>query len=148
MWGKLIGYFFLSMVKFLFTPSAMFLDPTEDYSFFTIVLTTSSGAAVGVLVTYGFGKRLFVYLSMRAKRRGAKVFSASRRRIVRIKNKYGIFGLMLISGLISVPITSLIASKYFNHKKETPFLLILAFFAWSILLTGVHFIFKNAVNAG
>lgn len=139
--GKLLGFFFLAIVKFLFTPSAMFLAPNEDYSFLTIVLTTSSGAALGVMICYGFGKKLFMYFSKRAKRKGKKVFTPGRRRIVAIKNKYGIFGLMMICGLISVPISSLIASKYFHHKKATPYLLILGFFLWSLVLTGLHFIF-------
>ncbi len=138
---KLLVFFFVAIVKFLFTPSAMYLAPNENYSFLTIVLTTSSGAAFGVMLCYGFGKRLFAYLSQRAKSKGKRVFTPGRRRIIAIKNKYGILGLMLICGLISVPISSLIASKYFHSKKSTPYLLILGFFLWSLLLTGLHFIF-------
>lgn len=139
----LLGFLLLAIVKFLFAPSIMTFAP-GDYSILTVIFTTSAGAAVGTVVFYYFGMQLFKWVaSLSVKRKPRKTFTPLRRRILKVKDKYGIKGLMLLSGLISVPIAALLAAKYFGHNKETPLYLILGFFIWSIFLTSISFLAKH-----
>ncbi|MGB0423264.1 MAG: hypothetical protein ACPGED_03030, partial [Flavobacteriales bacterium] len=113
----ILGFLMLSMVKFLFAPSMMTFAP-GDYSIFTVLITTTLGAALGTLLFYFFGMQMFRWIgSLSRKRTEKKTFTPMRRKILGVKNKYGIKGLMLLSGIISVPVTALLAAKYFGDSK-------------------------------
>ncbi|MDG2245130.1 MAG: hypothetical protein P8L71_02095 [Flavobacteriales bacterium] len=139
--AELLGWWLLAVVKFLALPWIMVL--ASDKGFVETVLVSTSGAAIGITVISFFGDKLFQYLSKRANRRGSKVFSNSRRRLVRIKNKFGLKGLLMIGGFLSVPITTLLATKYFTHEKHMVPKVIFGFFLWSIALTSLAVLFKN-----
>ena len=132
---ELLGWWSLAIVKFLALPWLMILGANKG--FVETVLTATSGAAIGIVIVSFFGDKLFHYLSDRAKRRGIKVFTSSRRRLVRIKSKYGLRGLMVLGGLISVPITALLATKYFHHEKHMKLKVIFGFFIWALALSGL-----------
>ena len=141
----IIGFLLLAMVKFLFAPSMMTFAP-GDYSLLTVLITTTIGAALGTILFYYFGIQVFKWIgSLSRKRKEKKVFTPLRRKIISIKNKYGIKGLMLLSGIISVPVTALLAAKYFGDNKQTPLYLILGFFIWSIFLTSISFLAKHYI---
>ncbi|MGB1031884.1 MAG: hypothetical protein ACPGWM_04680 [Flavobacteriales bacterium] len=141
----ILGFLMLSMVKFLFAPSMMTFAP-GDYSIFTVLITTTLGAALGTLLFYFFGMQMFRWIgSLSRKRTEKKTFTPMRRKILSVKNKYGIKGLMLLSGIISVPVTALLAAKYFGDSKQTPLYLILGFFIWSIFLTSISFLAKHFI---
>ena len=141
----ILGFLMLSMVKFLFAPSMMTFAP-GDYSILTVLVTTTVGAALGTLLFYYFGMQMFRWIgSLSRKRTERKTFTPMRRRILGVKNKYGIKGLMLLSGIISVPVTALLAAKYFGDNKQTPLYLILGFFIWSIFLTSISFLAKHFI---
>lgn len=129
---ELIGWWSLAIVKFLLTPSTMMLvgkGAVETY------LVSVSGAWLGYGIFSFFGKRLFSYLSEQAKRKGKRVFTKSRRRIVHIKHTYGLWGLAAISGIISVPISTLLSVKYFHHERFRTPVMLTGFAAWGVLLT-------------
>ena len=63
-------------------------------------------------------------------------------RIVFIKNKFGLIGFIAISAIISVPITSLLAAKFFKHNKFTPLWLICGFMVWSLILSSAAYYIK------
>ncbi|MFN9802110.1 MAG: hypothetical protein ACK54P_18980, partial [Bacteroidota bacterium] len=71
--------------------------------------------------------------------RSKRVMTRGRRMIIRIKWKWGIKGLMLLSGLISVPVASLLAAKFYRHNPNALPMMIIAFFLWAILLTSVAY---------
>lgn len=141
----IIGFGLLAIVKFLFTPSAMAIAP-GDYSYLTIVTTTTIGAACGVLIFYYFGQGFFRWWDKLSRKRKKKTFTTWRRSMVKIKTKFGVIGLMAISAIISVPITAIIASKWFKHRKETPLLLIAGFFVWANILTLFSLLMKSSMN--
>ena len=138
----------MSIVKFLFTPSAMMASTAareeswigHDWSMLEVILVTASGAALGVFVFYTFGERLLLYLDKRRKRPRRR-FTRINRFIIRIKRKWGLKGLLLISGLISVPVTSLIAARYYRSPVTMP-LLIMAFSVWAVFLTFLSYAVK------
>ena len=141
---ELLGWWSLAIVKFLFLPWVMILG--AEKTFLETIIITSSGACIGVFLISFFGDRLFQYLSDRGKRRGVKTFTPSRRRIVRIKQKYGLKGLMMIGGLISVPIATLLATKYYKHESAYRLKVCGGFFVWSVFLSGLAFVVKLLIH--
>ena len=144
--AELLGWWALAIVKFLFLPSVMILAGGKGY--LETILVSTSGAAIGVYVISFFGERLFVYLSKRDRRMGKKVFSSTRRKIVNVKNRFGLTGLIAVSALISVPISVLLASKYFRHVRFMREKLVVGFFIWANLLALIALAIKNLFPDG
>ena len=124
---EIILFLFLTIIKFLFVPYTML---EVGYQIPEIIFIHSSGAAFGVYLFYNFGDLIFSYLNKKKK----KAFSKRTRWIINIKNKYGLRGLLLISGIISVPIASLLGARYFKSNTTMAYL-VMGFFFWSVGLT-------------
>jgi hypothetical protein len=143
---ELAAWMMASVVKFVITPSLMVARGIPAWE---VVGVTSLGAAFGVLVFFRFGKWLFrKWSKLTASRdKPRKVFTPGRRRIVWLRHRFGLFGLLLISGLISVPIASLLGAKYYPHYRSMPWSLMLAFAAWSVALTFLSWWVRSGVTA-
>ncbi len=141
---KVLGWWILSIVKFLFTPFVMITNPgSEHWSVLEIILITTSGAALGVFIFYHFGDWILRHWPFPK----GKTFSSTRRKIISIKNKMGIKGLMLICGLISVPVSAMLCARYFRHDANAMAKLIFAFSIWSIVLTSLAYLIRLASTA-
>jgi len=136
---EVIWWMLMSIVKFLFVPSLMI---ARGAGFLLTVITATSGAFLGIQIFFHFGKFLMRHwtawmTSLRPNRPPAPIFTPARRRMVRMRDKFGILGLLLISGLISVPVTSMIAAKFYNRVPAVTAWLTLAFAAWAVVLAGL-----------
>jgi membrane protein DedA with SNARE-associated domain len=135
---ELIFWSIAAVVKFLVTPSLMV---ARGWGFLTTVLVSSVGAGIGVLLFYYFGKWM---LNKWAKFRGEKepkrpFFTSKRRRVVQFRRKFGMWGLLVVSGMISVPISAVLAAKYYHRDERMPWILILAFVIWAFVLTALSY---------
>ena len=139
---QFILYGFLAVVKFVITPFTIYATGKDTIQFGEVVLTTSTGAAFGVLLFYYGGTYLFKRTSHWKSKKIKPVFTKGRRRIVYIKHKFGLIGFIAISVIISVPITSLLAAKFFKHNKFTPLWLIIGFMVWSFILSSAAYYIK------
>ena len=74
------------------------------------------------------------------------MFTPQRRRIVRWKNTMGFKGLLLVSGLISVPIASVLGAKYFRDQPAGKWLLMMAFVLWAGVLTLLSWALKYGLS--
>jgi hypothetical protein len=133
---ELFLWMFASVIKFLVTPSLMI---ARGWGFGITVAVSSVGAALGVLIFFYFGKWL---LKKWSEFRGEKepkrpFFTEKKRRIVRFRRRFGIWGLLIVSGFISVPIAAVLAAKYYQRDERMPWILIGAFFIWSLMLTAL-----------
>lgn len=139
----------MSILKFIITPSLM---TAAGYETWEILLATFSGAVVGVMLFYHTGKAIFSWWSIFKskskffpnKKRKA-VVTPGRRKFIQYKEKYGFTGLLFVAGLLSVPISAMLGAKYFSNKQNTVLYLILAFIAWSCVLTFSSMCVKNGV---
>lgn len=125
----------LSMVKFMFVPSFMI---AKGWPFYQIVLIHTMGAAFAAYIFYNFGHFIFDYINSKIKTK-KKVFTKNKRRIIHVKNKYELIGLIAIGVLISPPVTALLAGRYFPSDTTLP-KVIVGFFVWSIILTSISFL--------
>ena len=144
-----LGWVFMSIVKFLLTPSAMIV---ADYNWLEVIVTCSLGATIGILLFYNAGKTISSWWkrvkapSLNIKPPKKKRFVTKRKRqFIQFKRDYGLVGLMLISVFISVPITAVLGAKYFSHNRSTPFYLIAAFSVWGCVLTFISWSVKSGL---
>ena len=131
-----------SVVKFVLAAAVSY---GFNHTFWETVLLLSIGGALGTTAFYRAGVGVLKWLHARAirnrDRRIAKglapkrVFTRSNRFIVRVKRSYGLFGLAIMPPLLSVPITALIAAKYFHHDRRTLPVLLTAIAGWSLVLS-------------
>ena len=114
------------------------------YGFAETFLITASGAAIGVSLFYFGGEWFFSWVESKRKYKfGKQKSSTGKRRLIKVKRSFGLRGLALIAGLISIPLASLLAAKYFRSKKHTLAIMIASFVCWALLLTAVSTYVKN-----
>jgi uncharacterized membrane protein len=134
-----LGWVLFSIVKFLLTPSAMIV---AGYNWMEVIVTCSLGATIGILLFYKAGKPISSwwkrvkasYLNIKPPKK-KRFVTKRKRQFIQFKKQYGLLGLMLVSVLISVPITAVLGAKYFSHNRYTPLYLIVTFFVWGCVLT-------------
>lgn len=143
---EIAAWMFAATIKFVVTPSLMVARGIPAWE---VVAVTSAGAAVGVGVFFRFGKWLFKLWGQITDRKGKprRIFTPGRRRVVRLRDRFGLAGLLVISGLISVPIASLLGAKYYQHYRGMPWALMLAFAAWSVALTFLSWWIRGGVDS-
>jgi hypothetical protein len=141
--AELLGWWLFAIVKFLFLPSVMIF---AEKSYVETVLVSSSGAALGILLISFFGERLFLYISARERRMGKPIITKRRRQIVRLKGRFGLGGLIAVSALISVPLSTLLATKYFRHVPFMRLKMIVGFFVWANVLTAFAWYIRTFTN--
>ena len=137
---KVAGLFALSMVKYPFSQGAAL---GMGFSFLPSLLITTAGGCTGVLVFYRLSGALMEWAARRKAERRAKglspkrVFTRTNRTIVRVKSAQGLSGLAFLTPiLISIPLGSVLAAKYFRHDRRTLPVLLLSVCAWGLVLNG------------
>lgn len=134
----MLGWWVLSIVKFLLAPSLIMASPQD--SFLEVFLISGSGASIGVLIFYFLGERIFRFIDKK-RTKIPKRFTRFNRFVTRIKARYGLKGILLICGIVSVPISSLLAARYFKSNVTAP-LLMLSFWIWALGLTSLNYAIK------
>lgn len=141
---EILGLFLLSSVKFLFAPASTI---ALGYNLPKTIIITFCGGSFGITVFYYLGTAIANWWAKQKKTRKKKVFTKSNRKLVYIKNKYGLIGLCLITpGIISIPVGSILAAKYFRHDKRTFPYLIASLFIWCVALSFIAYYFKKGLN--
>jgi hypothetical protein len=142
-WAAFISVFFISATKFLFAPSVSIYY----FSFWETILFVSIGGIAGVSFFYFFAGWLIEFNHKRRLKKEAllrsqgkpvikKVFTPFRRRIIRIKKSFGLIGIAIVTPcIISIPIGSVIAARFYHHKPQTIFVLYLFVIIWAFVLT-------------
>ncbi len=114
-------------------------------SFAETLLYTNIGGILGAVVFIFFSDLLIrsykkywpEYLKFR--QRGRIVFTKRNRRLVSIKVKYGLYGIVILSPLLlSIPVGSFLTAKYYGTHKSNIILLIAGQAFWSVVYTFVY----------
>lgn len=132
-----------SMVKFFFSGLVSY---QLGNSFLETVLLTSIGGCAGTLIFYFTSARVLEWFRLRHLKRMAerraqglppkRIFTRTNRLIVRVKRGYGLQGLAVIGpAILSIPIGSVIAAKYFRHDRRTLPALLSSVLIWSVVLS-------------
>ena len=132
---RIIGLILFSSVKFLFAPSTVYLS---GYNYWQTLVITIVGGILGVTVFFYTGSAIFSFIKDRFSTSGTtqKTFSKKNRFIIRVKASWGVLGVALLNPcLLSIPIGSLLAARYFRYDRRTLPMMIGAVVFWSIVLT-------------
>jgi hypothetical protein len=163
MFYKLLLLFLISSVKFIFAfPFAL----KYHFSFPLTLLVTSLGGIAGVLFfafisaellifyhwfvhvylakfprSHRFAKSVKEFYHKFFPRKKKKIFSKKSKRFVRIKQSYGLAGIAILTPFIlSIPIGTFLAIRFFTRSKYTLLFLCLAVVFWSVVFSLiVHF---------
>ena len=131
-----------SVVKFLL---AGLVSYGFQHTYWQTILLTAIGASIGTVAFFKLGAGVVEWFRKRYLRRRAMriaqglapkpIFTRTNRFIIRLKRTYGLLGLAVMPPLLSIPITAILAAKYFRHdRRALPFLLSVVV-AWSVVLS-------------
>lgn len=129
-----LGWWALSFVKFIIMPStavAAGLEPLRVFAYSAV------GANLGLLLMQPGIRLLFDWRSRVRQKKGKATFTAGRRRVVGIKQRFGLLGIAFLGGLVGVPVGALLAFKYFGNHSATLPVMMVAYTLWSAVLTAL-----------
>ena len=119
-------------------------------SFFETILYTNIGGLLGIIVFAFISKSsIKIINSLWPKRsdsskRPKKIFTKRNKRLIFLKNKFGLPGIIILSPVIlSIPIGVLLVTKYYRHKKINYLYLLAGQLLWSIVFTTMYFKVKT-----
>ncbi len=140
-----------SMVKFAISPLVSY---GLGYTFLQTLLFTSLGGCLGVVLFYRASAWLMKRARLRrihreiARQHGIdatrrRVFTGFNRFIVRVKRGHGLQGLAALTPvLLSIPIGTIIAAKYFSHDRRTLPTLLSSVVIWAVVLSSIWTVAK------
>jgi hypothetical protein len=153
LWGKYIGFFGFSMIKFLFTP---FGGPKAGLSFVETYIVCVAGALLSAAIFYFSSEFLLIRAHQKRKEliqksietgiplKQKKKFTKTNKLIVRIKHKLGIIGVAFYAPLfLSIPIGTIITAKFYGKERRTFPLIILGIFVNGAITTGSAFLIAD-----
>jgi len=150
----------LSSVKFLFAPPLSF---EFGFSFMQTWIVTTLGGIAGVVFFFYLSKGLLAiylrylsryFLPFYSKLRTIvwnryqlpmpvkKIFTFRNKTLVKIRRKYGLIGIIILTPiLLSIPIGTFLAIKYYSRQKNLLAYLSLSVFVWSLVMSSAISIF-------
>lgn len=133
--SKIVGLLILSGTKFFLSPTASLL---LGYSYIQTVFITAVGGTLGFFVFFKFGLFLAKLFQKTFKKKEKKRFSKRSRTIVKIKSRYGVYGLAVLAPcILSIPVAAILASIYYSKDRRTVPFFLGSIVIWSIILTMV-----------
>lgn len=137
-----ISVLFMSVIKFMFAAPVSY---GFNHSYLQTMVLLAIGGSGGTLIFFLLGKRVMEWFRLRYVRKKSErlarglparsVFTRTNRWIIRMKRSYGMFGLAVMPPILSIPITAVLAAKYFKHDRRTLPVLVSAVVVWSVVLS-------------
>ena len=144
----------LASVKFAMTFPLAVLE--FKFSFFETILWMNVGGLLGIYffayLSEGVNRWIKNLISARKRSRGIveepkkkkKIFTKRNRRIIRIKQKYGLIGIALTTPLLlSIPIGVFLAVRYYPRSRKKYAYLIGSNIAWSFIYTSFYMFWND-----
>ncbi len=144
----------LASVKFAMTFPLAILE--FKFSFFETILWMNIGGILGVFFFAYLSESLIRWIknliSQRKRKLGIvekpkkkkKIFTKRNRRIIRIKQRYGLIGIALTTPLLlSIPIGVFLAVRYYPRSRTKYVFLIGSNIAWSFIYTSFYMFWKE-----
>jgi len=125
-----------------------------EFSFLETILWTNVGGILGVYFFAFLSEKLLAWWKRMFRRSNLKIledeqqvkkiFTRRNRRIVRIKQKYGLIGIALITPfLLSIPVGVFLVVRYYRSSKLKFLYLIAANLIWSVIYTGFYMFWEE-----
>jgi len=115
------------------------------FSFVETILWTNIGGIIGICFFAFLSDKVIVWwnrtfrkkrMELRSQWEKKKIFTKKNRRIVRIKQRYGLFGITLSTPfLLSIPVGTFLVIRYYRSSRVKFAYLIGANLIWSVIYT-------------
>ncbi len=117
-------------------------------TFFETILYTNIGGVAGVLFFALLSNKLIEYWKNKvSKRKKRKVFTPTRRKIVKLRSRYGLWGIVILNPIIiSIPVSTFLVSRYYGKQFTNYAWLILGQIGWSFVYTYFYMFIKQVVE--
>lgn len=146
---KIIQYIIVALISSSrFTYGPLF-GLGAGLSFTESFISALIGGLLGTLFYYFIASKLFRYFAKKRKNSLKKkpIFTKNNRKIIRIKQRFGIIGIgFLTVPVFSIMIGSMIAWKFFHHKKTTIPILFGFVLFYNIIYCIVYYFIKETVS--
>jgi hypothetical protein len=121
------------------------------FNFWKVIVVSNIGGILGVIVfTYisaGLLKWWNKYKRKKWDSSKKTAFNSSNRRIVRIKNRFGLTGIAILSPiLLSIPLGAFLGERFYKDKKKVIIYLSLSVIFWSFTLYAIFYLFYNQLK--
>ncbi len=118
-------------------------------SFFQTIVYTNIGGLLGIIIFRFLSKGLIkLYIAfwpekLKRKRKTIKKFTRFNRRLVWLKAKYGLYGIVFLTPvLLSIPVGTFLVTKYYGQNKLSYLYLLFSQLIWSVIYTFFYFKIK------
>ena len=140
-WYEIISVFLMSGIKFFAAP---LLAKTFGFTYLETILVTTLGGVLGVFLFFNLGSRIVNFFPnyfkpLNTKR---KIFTKKNKFYVKLIRNYGLFGIAIFSPiLISIPVGSFLAARFFEDQKTKALaILCAAVLIWSVSISTFLFL--------
>ena len=130
---EILGVMFVSSIKHLLGPPTAY---AAGFNMLEVILYTFIGGALGVFFFMFFASAIKEAYLWYLKKRGKtpRKFTKTNRFIVRVKQRFGLYGLAFITPLIiSIPVGSIIVATVYRNKLRSFTFLVVAVLFWSVV---------------
>lgn len=139
-----LGAFGFSGIKLLFTPMGYVI--ANEFPLLEIAIICGMGSFFSAVIFFFVGKALDNAGQKKQSKKEKKISFNRNRRIIKIKDKFKLFGVSMTIGIISVPIGSILVGKYFGKDKKAIPTLFAASFIWSFGVTYITAFVYNVLR--
>lgn len=148
--NEIVIIFFCSWKFALTFPVAVY---AMNMSFAETIFYTNLGGLTGVIFFAFLSQKLIIIWvnkirpALALKQKTKPIFTKRRRKFIRIKNAYGLAGIVLLNPIIlSIPISTFLVVRYYGRKKRHLFYLVAGQIAWSVIYTFFYLYVKKDIS--
>lgn len=118
------------------------------YNFVKVMLVACSGGIAGNIIFTYLSASLLKWMHYYREKRNIqkKSFTRSTRRMIRIKQRFGLAGIAFITPIISQPIGAFFAEKFFKDKRRVIVYLSVSVIFWAVALYFILLIFHDQLK--
>jgi hypothetical protein len=115
------------------------------------LIYTNLGGIIGAFIFLNFSGLIIKLWDLyrpepRSHRKKKKIFTPANRRFIKIKTRYGLPGIVVLSpSILSIPVGAFLAAKYYGVGPKVFFLLIAGQVSWSLVYTIFYTYVKNVL---
>ena len=126
-------------------PSAIIMF---KYNFMKVMLVSCAGGITGNIIFTNLSASILKWMHYYREKRNIqkKSFTKTTRRMIRIKQRFGLAGIAFITPIISQPIGAFFAEKFFKDKKKVILYLSVSVVFWAMALYFILLIFHDQLQ--
>lgn len=120
-----------------------------EFDFFETILWTNVGGAIGIYFFAFLSGKLIAWWNRNFKKNNKpspengscakKIFTKRNRRIIRIKQQYGLMGIALSTPIVlSIPLGTFLVVRYYRSSKTKFLYLLVSNVIWSVIYAGFY----------